>query len=180
VPRVSDRRIFQALFRQFGDDAQSEWDVAKDARDEYDRHLIYAPRVDFAIGPFNTEMVNDEQKVAEIVRTAEQHTSLLLRLKVSSDSANRPLERNHNPRCFMAIEIERTTSRKHKLGGILNASAIGLVGIVLAPDDKVYRSLVRIRNYLDYIKRVGKTRQAPDNILIIKRRDFLRVMESEP
>lgn len=51
---------------------------------------------------------------------------------------------NSNPRCFVAIELERSTGPKHRMGSIINAGAVGKIGIVIGLGDSAYRSLKRI------------------------------------
>lgn len=58
---------------------------------------------------------------------------------------------------------------------MINASSLGLYGIMIAPDAKVERSLVRIRRYLDFLGGAGKLIQ-PRNILVITKEAFLEVL----
>jgi len=60
-----------------------------------------------------------------------------------------------NPRCLLAIEIEFSTSSKHILGGFTNASMMGLVGVVIGPEDK-YAKIARIAKYAHKLKETGK------------------------
>jgi hypothetical protein len=88
---------------------------------------------------------------------------------------------NINPRCFLAIEIERETSEKHVLGGIINASALGKVGIIVTKDEK-YQSAMRIRRYLRFLVAVGKGGEPEDvtlgkNTILLPRTEFLEVLE---
>jgi hypothetical protein len=82
-------------------------------------------------------------------------------------------ETNPNPRCFIAIEIENSGSRKHRIGSIVNAFAMGKVGILLARDEKNLTILRSAKDYLDFIHQVGKTQYSPKNILILLYEEFL-------
>jgi hypothetical protein len=154
-----------------------EWDVAKNSQDAFTREL-YCPRVDYAIGPFNIDacIINNNRSINE---ACEKHGELLQRFKSVSDKADRILETNRNPRCFLAIELEDQTSRKHRLGSLINASAIGKIGIIVASNDSVFSSFVKIRNYLDFLLDVWKTRYAPKNVLILREGDFLEALKRE-
>ena len=176
MPRPADAEVFQALVRRFGQDVEPEWDVAKGSEDLFDRALQYAPRLDFAIRPFNTNARTNHEMRQQIVETGIRNLEFIEALHASSDIPTRNLGRNPNPRCFLAIELERETSRKDRLGGIINASAMGIVGIVVGADEDVYRSLVRLRGYLDYLPDVGKAPASPQNILIMTRQSFLDVL----
>jgi len=154
-----------------------EWDVAKNSSDAFTRKL-YCPRVDYAIGPFNIDAhIIDNNK--SIIEASEKYGELVQRFKLVSDRANSILEANPNPRCFLAIELEDKTSRKHRLGSLINASAIGRIGIIVASNDEVFSSFVKIRSYLDFLLDVGKTRYAPKNVLILREGDFLEALKRD-
>lgn len=172
----SKAEILYELKRIFGNDnVKKEWDVAKNSRDAYTREL-YCPRVDFAVGPFNID-ANIAYNNRLINELYYKHEEILERLKSRSDSNDRALETNENPRCFLALELEARTSRKHRLGSLINASAIGKIGIIVAVDDSVFESLVKIRRYLEFLQRVWKTRNAPKNVIIITEDNFLKTLK---
>lgn len=103
----------------------------------------------------------------------ENYENFLEQLKLKSDCIDMDFSLNDNPRCFLTIEVENTTSVKHKLGSIINASALGKIGIVVGYSEGAYKTLTRIRKYLDLLKSVGKISYSSDNVIIIKRRDFI-------
>lgn len=173
MPKHNHTRVFRAIRDTFGkDNVVNEWDVASDSTDTFTREL-YSPRVDIAVGPFNkTPGANDtiQRKIAE---TRRQHIRFIERLS-SMDDGRRPNSgRNPNPRCFLAIEFENKTTKKHRLGSILNACALGSIGIGVGCTDEAYRSLMRIRKYLEYLRQVGKSSLISDNLLLIREEDFL-------
>ncbi|MGB9809474.1 MAG: hypothetical protein ACPLSA_05470 [Caldanaerobacter sp.] len=167
--------IFNLLKQIFkGYDVVREWDVARDSQDGFTREL-YCPRVDFAVGPFNLD-ANIDYNNRLIEEAYQKYKSLLELLKSRSDSKDKVLKPNENPRCFLVIEIEHKSSRKHRLGSIVNASALGKIGIIVASDQKVFESLVKIRKYLEFLDHVQKTRCAPENIMIITKENFLEIL----
>lgn len=108
----------------------------------------------------------------------EGHQNLIEAIKARSDIRDKTLALNENPRCFLAIEIEHKTSRKHRLGSIVNASAIGKIGIIAASNLTVFNSLIKIRKYLEYINSVGKLKYNPRNVMILLAEDLLEALET--
>ncbi len=175
MPGRVDDEIRAGLIQKFGEDRiRPEWDVAKDSQDAYDRHL-YCPRIDFAIGPFNTDRQLDRNN-SIINQEYRIHEQFFNQVKEKNPDEWHELVPNRNPRCFIAIEVEKSGSRKHRIGSIMNASAIGKVGILVAVDEPNFRALNRIRRYLDFINRAKKTESYPKNVLIIRRSDFLNLL----
>lgn len=168
----------------------------------------YCPKIDFAIGPFNRSRRQNDIDAANVCynRLVSIHDRLLTALddtdrycertylnEISSDEEwqaytnpilnmerESELVKNLNPRCFIAAEIERATSEKHILGGIVHASALGKVGIVITPDDDVgYGRIMRIRRYLRFLVAVGKAGESvtfEKNVILLRRSDLLDVL----
>jgi hypothetical protein len=174
LPKVADNQILNALQALFSE-VIPEWLAAKESEDAYNKELMYSPRLDFAVGPFNRGHADRAESKARILAANAANERMLDNLKSHSFTGSQELQLNGNPRCFLAIEIERETSRKHRLGGMINASSLGLYGIMIAPDAKVERSLVRIRRYLDFLGGAGKLIQ-PRNILVITKEAFLEAL----
>jgi len=168
----SDDKIEDALNRKFRE-VKKEWNAAKDSQDAYNREEMYSPRLDFAVGPFNIVGRTTQEKRMEIERTVAEFAPFIQNLKTRSVFPNSSLRPNSNPRCFLAIEIENTTSRKHRLGGIFNASMLGAYGIILAPDKDELDALRRLMNYVDYLEDVGKMGKAWRNAIIMTKKSFL-------
>jgi hypothetical protein len=172
------------LIRIFGEDnVKKEWSVTKDSQDGYARGL-YAPRLDIAVGPFNINGRIEENNAA-IIRTLDDNKDIIERLIESAECSIptfRELRsnRNKNPRCFLAIEIEKSGSRKHMLGNIANTSIIGALGIVVPFDDKALIAYKRICDYINFAAEVGKTRGIFKNVLIIKNQAFIHCLEDNP
>ena len=171
------------LERIFGqNNTIKEWDVIKNSQDAYPRDL-YRPRLDIAIGPFNIDGNADYNK-REINNTIQRKRELIERLLESSELHDRDIEmflraKNKNPRCLLAIEIEKSGSRKHMLGDIANVSILGSIGIVIPFNDKKLSAFKRIQKYLDFATRVGKTENEMfKNVLILTKENFLRILRS--
>lgn len=161
-----------------------EWDVAKESMDAYNRG-IYSPRLDIAVGPFNidTRLDLNNRRINAALRGKR---GFMRRLESNSVSIPDNLFSNRNPRCFLAIEIEKTGSRKHRLGSIINAGALGKVGVVVGWDEKVTQSLSRLQGYLDFLWKhkkgmppTSRLNGRMHNVFIIKRTAFLETLRHE-
>jgi hypothetical protein len=85
---------------------------------------------------------------------------------------------NRNPRCFIAIEIEsKSPTRKHKLGSIINAAALGRLGIVVGLDCPTVKLLVRILVYLRFLASVDKPTFKTDNTFVVSIEQIERILE---
>ena len=172
--------------------------------------IRYCPEIDFIVGPLNitkkeTELaamrgiynelfekytdlftalynrdMEIEKKFSKNLSKSEKKCVLLL------DVERKPwLETNFNPRCFICIEFEKETGEKHVLGGILHASALGKVGIILTPenDETQYKSVMRIRRYLRFCVQAGKMGNdvtVERNTILLPRDEFLEILRKYP
>lgn len=169
--------IYRKLIEVFREEqVLIEWDVVRGSQDAYTREL-YCPRIDFAIGPFNIDGNIDDNNLS-INQKYDEYESLFHLLTRHGDMPNKKLEVNQNPRCFLTIEHENKVTRKHMIGTIINASAIGKVGIIIASQDKTYRALSRIRKYLDAMVKFNKLDYTPENIIIIQFNEFMNCMQN--
>ncbi|WP_454624849.1 hypothetical protein [Bradyrhizobium cenepequi] len=156
---------------------KSEWSVRAGATDDvYDR-TSYAPRLDLAVGPFN---LTQENKAADLARIAEfQGHPLVQRLRHEVVQLNNGgFYFNRNPRCLLAIELEYSTSSKHILGGITNASLLGFIGVIVGSR----RYIDKIQRIYQYACRLREVEKAHDdmfaNIACFQEEDFLRLLAS--
>lgn len=166
--------IFSELKRVFGNsNVKREWDVAKNSGDAYTREL-YCPRIDYAVGPFNID-AGIHQSDKSINGYYHLYRDFLMGLHLRS-GIHGALEPNHNPRCFLAVELENKTSKKHRIGSLINASAMGKIGIIVASDSKVFQSYVKIKRYLEFLEGVGKIQIAPRNVIMLTEADFVEAL----
>ena len=84
---------------------------------------------------------------------------------------------NKNARCFLAIEIENAVSRKHLMGGAINAAALGRIGIVIAWTDEKLTALVKLKKYLDYLASTKHRIIDTSNLLILSNTQFQQALE---
>ncbi len=162
-------KITKLLSKIFGKlNVEKEWDVAKNSQDEFTRSL-YCPRIDIVVGPFN--ITRSVENNIEGINNAHRQIPLFIE-GLKQISGIQLEEYNKNPRCFIAIEIEKGGTRKHMLGDIVNASSIGNIGIIIPWNNKAYNAFERIKRYLDFIKTVKKTSHSPKNLLIIRKTKF--------
>ncbi len=138
----------------------------------------YSPRLDLAVGPFAIGDLKLEKEYNKLTYQHEEYLESLWRLHssnvVRSDEGTPGLlhaasTQNLNARCFLAIEIENRGSRKHILGGMLNAAALGRFGIMVGWTDDSVRMLIRARKYLTFLLEARKPSLPVSNLLILKR-----------
>ena len=137
---------------------------------------LYSPRLDIAVGPFATGHLqhhatyNDLQVIGRtfLEHLHRDHARNMREIGgVQVEDLNHALALNYNARCFLGIEIENRVSRKHLMGGAINASALGRLGIAVGWTDAVVKSFVRLWKYLDFLSRVGKNSFNTSNLLIV-------------
>ena len=173
--------LLNLLKKVFGkNNVEKEWDVAANSEDAYTRNL-YVPRIDYAIRPFNRS--NDSERrnkdLEDMQISFHNHKDLFTSL---TEYANYPENFNHdfrfnsNPRCFVAIEVEYSTSMKHRMGSMINASAMGKVAIMVAETSNVMKSFERIANYLKYLERIKKLDTTPQNLILIEMKDLKKLL----
>jgi hypothetical protein len=152
------RRAQEPLLRHF-DDVRLEWSVVEDARDALTADIHrYAPRVDIAVGPFNTTPGPDPRISDE-----------LLPARVQAVFAGCPS--NPNPRCLLAIEVVFSGSSKHILGDMLNAGAHGLYGFVVGAE-ALMPKIRRIGAYLHVLADLGKLPAMFRNVVALSTAEF--------
>lgn len=153
---------------------------------------IYQPVVDIAVGPF---AIGDERHVDDynkMVHTFHQLIDTWAKefianwqtvigdryrdyhwiLPPRSPSSHQDFvgrRANENARCFIAIEIENENSKKHLMGSIVNAGALGRIGLLVAWQEKVLRAAIRMRQYFDYLRSVKKRSFDMGGVMIITR-----------
>jgi hypothetical protein len=172
--------IKEALSRVFGEGlVKSEWSVRTDATDGVFDRSVYSPRLDIAVGPFNVTRDQKNNDLAGIANYGEHPLIRLLREEVSSQNHG-GFYFNPNPRCLLAIELEYTTSSKHILGGITNASLLGAIGLMVAPAAYIDK----VRRISQYAARLRQVEKAHDdmfaNIACFQEDDFLRLLSRRP
>ena len=167
-------RVHDAL-TEFVDEnlLELEWSVRAGAQDIFGARDSYAPRLDIAIGPFNARFQNRHDAAAAI-RHADSPLISVLRAAIIDQ--NPEFFENGNPRCLVGIEVEHRTSSKHILGGIVNVSMLGRLGVVIGSPGNVAK-IRRIHAYLLKLKEVEK---APldmfGNVGVFELPEFLGVL----
>ena len=174
------QELLGILRKKFGNlNVEKEWDPAKGSQDDYHRQL-YCPRVDLAVSPFNK--IHNSQERENILKAVRENQDFIEKLKEVSYHIN--FKESENPRCFLAIEIEASGSRKHHLGDITNASILGAVGIIITLDKEgsstIYNGFKRTRDYLKFATDNNKIESTlANNLLIIRSEDFIRILKEE-
>jgi hypothetical protein len=147
--------------------------------------FVLVARVDITVGPFAT----DRQCIVEYHRLGRTHRGLLTPLHEQFVANAQTfgatdlvpdlddlLARNSNARCFMAIEIEGSGSRKHIMGGMINAAALGRLGVSLAASEANLRTFLRVRQCMLFLGAVGKNAFDPKNSLILTTHQFAHAL----
>ena len=143
-----------------------------------ERRDMYWPVVDVAVGPFAiherygaryTELMNQTRPFIESL--IEVHNGNVEDLNDRTDFGSL-VQFNENARCLFCIEIEESGSRKHCLGNLVNASALGRIGILVARTDDVLRTFVRQRAYFQFLAGVEKNTFRTTNALLLSERQF--------
>ncbi|SMF78976.1 hypothetical protein SAMN05661091_1646 [Paenibacillus uliginis N3/975] len=160
---------------------QIEWSASID-------QTIYSPRLDLAVGPFAYEesfvysynrLIRSELVSEFCRRLFRAH---LNNLGITSFDFNYDLEQklfmNLNSRCFISIEIENAVTQKHLIGGIINASALGRIAIMIPWNERQLRAFIRTLNYLEFLKNAEKNTLDTTNIFIITKEQIEEILNA--
>lgn len=154
------------------EEVECEWYAFRGEGGEF-----YSPRVDIAVGPFAIRQ-SFEARYADLLY---EQRGLIDRLIAAHNENVGQAERvtfeqiaffNENSRCLLCIEIENTGGRKHCLENLVNASALGRIGLLIAGSEKILRTFVKQRPYLRFLSNVGKNTFRTDNTLLLSKPQF--------
>ena len=162
--------VAKSLLEEYFPEVTSEWQSARGAAAAFRADVRrYAPRVDIAVGPYSTSSGRLPMSLEMFPGTMHYWFE--------------GLRTNENPRCLLAVEIVNSGSAKHMLGDLLNASALGLYGLVVC-NEAVLAKVHRNWEYARQLANVGKIPALFQNIRVISFSEFIRTMrpslDSEP
>jgi hypothetical protein len=178
--RAYQRQVKDALDRLYAE-VEIQW---QPFRGEGPR--IYAPVVDVAVGPFAIERRYIDEYGQLLDQTRAFIDNLIARHNANLEGQEEParFERirnfNENARCLLCIEIEESGSRKHCLGNLVNASALGRIGVLIARQASVMRVFVRQRAYLHFLAEVQKNTFRTENALVLTAEQFTECLAAIP
>lgn len=146
---------------------------------------LYSPRIDVAVGPFSTlrggNLREEYNRLMDgsrdfIERLLVFHRANVEHYRILDEQRGEVMEFpefrnvrnfNDNARCLIAIEIEHRVSRKHLLGGAVNASVLGRLGVMVGWDEEKVNALVKLQAYWDFLRSVGKNTFETQNLIIL-------------
>ena len=144
---------------------------------------IYSPAIDIAVGPYAIHE-RYETRYTKLLRESRGFIACLIKAHNQNVESNEErisfkgiLHFNENARCLIGIEIENTGSKKHCMGDLVNASALGRIGLLIAWSPTVLRTFLRQRVYLGYLASVGKNSFRTKNALILTKDQFDRCLK---
>lgn len=154
--------LAQLLLLEHFAEVTVEWKSSRGATDVFTPDVRrYAPRADLAVGPYSISPGRVDMSIE----------SLPAKMRPWFES----LASNENPRCLLAIEVVFSGSAKHMLGDLLNASALGLYGLVIS-HERVLAKVHRNREYASQLATVGKIPQLFQNVSVVTFSEFVGVM----
>lgn len=154
-----------------------------------ERH-IYSPQVDVAVGPFATGTSRCFRRYDQLTDDSRQFieeiiASHLQNIRDYEDWTDIPeisystiKSRNRNARCLLVIEVENQVSRKHLMGGAINAAALGRIGIVIGWTEEKLRAFVKLRRYFQFLAAVGKNTFDTTNLVILGKDQLLQAAQN--
>jgi len=168
-------KLLKAYFKN--EFVYDEWDITKNAKDGVKDSLVYAPRLDIAVGPFNITTDNKDEDAYNIRVKANNDELVKAIIKECKKQHGGRFWGNENPRCMIAIEIELSGSSKHILGDYANASMMGYVGVVIS-SSKNYKKISRVGEYLKDMQMLEKASEGVfSNTVLYTEDEFLALVE---
>lgn len=180
--QLAVKAYLEGLLRENGEEVevQDEW-PSMEVEDD-----LYSPRVDVAAGPFSnpgqkrgSEYDRLMQKMGTLIpNCVANFTENAARFGLWEQVPSLRILRttNYNSRCLIAIEIERSGTRKHMLGDLLNAGSLGRIGLVIGWDEDTVEAFVHIMNYFKFLTWKEKPSYEAGNVLVVSKEQFLSTM----
>jgi hypothetical protein len=175
--RISDS--FIDIFEE--ENVKREWDSLKDDPHLSNHKEIYGPRLDVAVGPFNSFAELDTGMDSTEAMKEHPFTKRIVK-EISWDKEDFNKCWNNFSRCYLAIEIELSSnekssnSLKHILGSIINASVTGSIGIIIT-DKNTSKKVDRLYYYLLRLRGLGRLQiNTIDNLIRIDKDDFIAIL----
>lgn len=159
---------------------QMEWSAMTD------EFSMYSPRLDVAVGPFAThssyiesynDLMDDSRYFISKMISYHRENIELFNGGTCHISFDELKYKNPNSRCLLAIEIENKVSRKHLMGGAINAAALGRIGLAVAFRPDKLKAFVKLRSYLNFLASVGKNTFDTSNLLILSSEQLLSCLD---
>lgn len=184
--KIYQNRISELLKNKFPEqEIIEEWTAFKGLPYQY------ALRVDIAIGPFSVIPGRNQRSQYNDLFVQERMRAFLEQIyayhllnvdqswlyEIRIPKFETLILKNQNARCFLAFEIENSSSKKHIMGSIVNAASLGRIGIGVAYNESAKRSFLRILNYLAFLKRVEKNTYSTTNFLIITKEQLEEICQ---
>lgn len=154
----------------------------------------YSPRLDIAVGPFSIDdgvqliqeydvlYQNNIPFLTQLVRCHLSNLEIINNNKAVDEVEaliNHKLDEmrhfNFNSRCFIAIEIENAVSRKHLMGGAINASVLGRVGIAVGYTQEMHNAFLNLYRYFAFLQSVDKPTFRTNNLLVISSEQLIEI-----
>src|SRR5690606_11450510 len=82
---------------------------------------------------------------------------------------------NYNARCFIGVEIENSVSRKHLMGGAVNASVLSRIGLAVGFTPKMHNVFKNLYRYFQFLQSVDKPTFRTNNLLVISSTQLLDI-----
>lgn len=158
----------------------------------------YSPRLDIAVGPFSlVDGVRLTQEYNELFQNNAEFIKQLIKIHLKNlgyitvDTSNDEIaERvqtkfeelyyfNFNARCFMAIEIENAVTRKHLMGGAINASVLGRIAVAVGYTAEMHNAFLNLHRYFSYLQSVDKPTFKTNNLLVISADQLMEICIEE-
>lgn len=179
------------LEEKLGSPAVCEWRTQMETNS-------YSPRLDVAVGPFSIE--NGVQLIHEYDELFENNTVFVAKLikchlsnlyYINHDNPSEELDErvhqklyevrhfNYNSRCFVAVEIENAVSRKHLMGGAINASVLGRIGIAVGYTDEMHNAFLNLYRYFSFLQSVDKPTFRTNNLLVLSAEQLINICNEE-
>jgi hypothetical protein len=177
--REYQRFIARKIRTTYGLPVKTEWRSMKE------QPGLYCPTIDIAVGSFVYDATcipgKHDQEIKQLekpIKTMLDHHNKNVQrgpiFEAYQMSFQELCSKNKTARCLLAIEVEDTSNRKHLMGAIFNAIALGRVGIVVASTPDNVTAFTRIRHYIWFLQ--NATDLYTTNLLILDREQLANAL----